>query len=37
MERTGPIRDQITRELFNILNVNKSGDEILAERLKDVV
>ena len=31
------IRDQITRELFNILNINKSGDEILAERLKDVV
>jgi prophage regulatory protein len=31
------IRDQITRELFTILNVNKSGDDILAERLKDVV
>jgi prophage regulatory protein len=31
------IRDQITRELFSILNVGKSGDEILAERLKDVV
>jgi prophage regulatory protein len=31
------IRDHITRELFTILNVNQSGDEILAERLKDVV
>jgi prophage regulatory protein len=31
------IRDQITRELFTILNIHKSGDDILAERLRDVV
>jgi prophage regulatory protein len=31
------VRDEVTRELYRILNVSKFGEEIIAERLKDVV
>jgi prophage regulatory protein len=31
------VRDEVTRELFKIMNVTKFGEEIIAERLRDVV
>ena len=31
------VRDEVARELHRIMNVSKFGEEIIAERLKDVV
>ena len=31
------VREQISRELYNILNVQKFGEQLIAERLKDAV
>jgi prophage regulatory protein len=31
------VRDQVNRELYKILNVQKFGEQIIAERLKDAV
>jgi prophage regulatory protein len=31
------VREQVSRELYNILNVQKFGEQIIAERLKDAV
>jgi prophage regulatory protein len=33
----GIVREQITRELYKILNVQKFGEQIIAERLKDAI
>lgn len=31
------VREQISRELYNILNVQNFGEQLIAERLKDAV
>jgi prophage regulatory protein len=31
------VRDEVTRELYKIMNVTKFGEEIVAERLRDAV
>jgi predicted DNA-binding transcriptional regulator AlpA len=33
----GIVREQISRELYRILNVQKFGEQIIAERLKDAI
>jgi hypothetical protein len=31
------VREQVARELYKLLNVEKFGEQIIAERLKDAV